>query len=569
MSKVSSLSFTVLEEIQSRDEGRVFLIESPETKTKFFQITYNLENQSLFESKMTKMSRVTNYPGISTIFSYTDQPKPTFFIEYPKNGLLEKFLTENDDKDLFDDTKKYINIIGIAYTIQFLHYHNIFISNIIDVYLDENLRPQILIVPKMDDKTDYFITFPQDILTFSYIIYEIITGQKPQTDMQNRPDLTSIKSDWIKQFLKKCWSIYSQQRPNIFDIIKELEVNIKEFGDINEDEVHRYQKEIQQYLSNYSKEVKKSASEKDRDFCFIYGNMLTNGYGVSSSKKEAIKYYKLAAEQGHVSSIFNYAFILDSFEGIFNKKREAVRYFKQATDAGHATSIFHYSLMLYNGEGIQKNKEAAAYYFKISADLGNSNSMFNYAFMLEKGEEIEIDKEEAVIYYKMAADQGNFIAMNSYASMKKKGIGTTKSKKEAAKYFKIAADNGNLSAMFNYAFMLKTGNGIKKNEEEAVKYFKLAADQGNASAAFNYALMIYGGDGVEINKCEASRYFKLAADNGNADSMFNYALMLKNGDGIETNKIEAIHYFKMAANKGNADALNHYRKLTQFMRVSI
>lgn len=56
----------------------------------------------------------------------------------------------------------------------------------------------------------------------------------------------------MKQFNKKCWSIYSQQRPNIFDIIKELEVNIKEFGDIHEDEVHHYQQEIQYFLSNYS-----------------------------------------------------------------------------------------------------------------------------------------------------------------------------------------------------------------------------------------------------------------------------------------------------------------------------
>lgn len=571
-------------EIQSKKDEKIIIIEDADTNLKYIQKIENRtfdseKTQDLYINNMEKLVKVTKYPGLMPIISFKTQPNPTIILEYKENGTLRDFIasdeTQNKTCQYLTDTKKYINILGIAYAIQYLHCHNIFVKNIdsSDIFLDENLYPHLCITQMMNDRTDYFITWPRDIFSFSIIAYEIITGTEQSISIdeisETRPDLTKISSEWQKQFLQKCWSKYETQRPNIFDIIQELESNKAEFGNIEETELKDYQNIKQQFLEKYSKDVKKYSMKKDRDFCFVYGNMLTNGYGISTSKREAAHYYKISADLGHVSSIFNYAFILDNIEGIFSRKKEAIKYYKLACEHGHSTSMFNYAFNLYNGEGIPVNKEEAASYFKFSADLGNSNSMFNIALMLEKGEGIPVNKEEAAKYYKKSADRGNIIAMNSFASLLKKGIGIKRNKKEAAFYFKTAADFGNSSAMFNYAFMLKIGNGIQMNKEEAFKYFKLATDQGNISAAFNLALMLYNGEGVLTDKNEASRYFKMAADDGNVDAMFDYALMLKNGDGIQMDRKEAAHYFKMAANKGNEKAMKQYRNITQFIRASI
>lgn len=574
--------FQILDQVQSKEEEEIYLIEDLDTKNKYLQKIdkiFSEQDQELFISNIGKIEKISNYPGLLSIIGYIPQPPQSIIMEYKEYGTLRNFIiskqAQNNYQDYFTDTKKYINLIGIAYTIQYLHGHNIFIRNIDsnDIFLDENLYPHICITPLINDKIDYFISWPRDVFLFSLIAYELITGTTAMIgideNVDSRPDLSKISSEWQKQFLEKCWSKYEIQRPNIFDIIQELESNKSEFGNIDEEELKQFEMSIQTYLSNYSKEVKKNCSEKDPDWFFIYGNMLANGYGISMNKIKATRYYKLAAEKGHISSIFNYALILENFSGFFSRKKEAKRFYKKACKQGHSTSMFNYALMLYNGDGIPINKEKAARYFKFSADLGNVNSMFNIALMLEKGEGVEVNKEEAANYYKMSADHGNVTAMNNYASMLKKGIGTKKNKKLAAVYFKTAADFGNSFAMFNYAFMLKTGNGIKKNMEESVRYFRLASEQGNNSAAFNLALLLYNGDGIVLDKKEAARYFKLAADNENVDAMFNYALMLKNGDGIEMNKPEAIRYFKMAANRGNSNAMDQYRRLTKFTLASM
>lgn len=304
----------VLKEVESKNEEKNFLIEHTETKIKYLQkinphFINSDQDQNLFISNIEKISKIAKYPGLTPIVNYTLPPNPSIIFEYKNNGTLRDFITKNHNQtniqQIFTNTKKYINIIGIAYTIQYLHCHNIFIHNIDSnsIYLDENLYPHIYILPIMNDQIDYFITWPKDVYNFSNIAYEILTLQETS---DTRPNLSLLDSEWQKQFIQKCWSKYDTQRPNIFDIIKELEANKGEFEGLNHEEIQQYEKNIQQYLFKYSEDVKKSVTTiKDRDYNFIYGNMLTNGYGVPMNKHKAIKYYKMSADEGHLSSMLN------------------------------------------------------------------------------------------------------------------------------------------------------------------------------------------------------------------------------------------------------------------------
>ena len=56
--------------------------------------------------------------------------------------------------------------------------------------------------------------------------------------------------------------------------------------------------------------------------------MLNEGDGIESNKEEAAKYYKMAADKGHIESMFSYASMLNEGDGIDENKTEAAKYYK-------------------------------------------------------------------------------------------------------------------------------------------------------------------------------------------------------------------------------------------------
>ncbi|KAK8837106.1 hypothetical protein M9Y10_037160 [Tritrichomonas musculus] len=61
-----------------------------------------------------------------------------------------------------------------------------------------------------------------------------------------------------------------------------------------------------------------------------YAVMLEHGYGVLQDKKEAAKYYKMAADRRHVGSMKRFADMLERGDGIPQDKEEAAKYHKMA-----------------------------------------------------------------------------------------------------------------------------------------------------------------------------------------------------------------------------------------------
>lgn len=63
------------------------------------------------------------------------------------------------------------------------------------------------------------------------------------------------------------------------------------------------------------------------DAIFLYGNRLKN-------KQEAIRYTKIAADNGIVEAMINYGRILRLGDGIPSDSTEDIKYFKMAIDQG-------------------------------------------------------------------------------------------------------------------------------------------------------------------------------------------------------------------------------------------
>ena len=63
-----------------------------------------------------------------------------------------------------------------------------------------------------------------------------------------------------------------------------------------------------------------------------YANMLSEGDGIEMNKKEAARYYKLAADKGDTESMNKYSEMLSKGNGIEKNLKEAARYLKLASN---------------------------------------------------------------------------------------------------------------------------------------------------------------------------------------------------------------------------------------------
>jgi len=181
---------------------------------------------------------------------------------------------------------------------------------------------------------------------------------------------------------------------------------------------------------------------------------------VECDKSEAVKYYKMAADQGYTNAFTNLGFMASNGYGMVKDKNMAVRYYKKAAKRGYARGLCNLGYMYDYGYGVPHNKVMAAKYYSLAADQGYSVAQCNLAYMYQYGFGVPLDKKTAVHYYQLAADQSYPRALC------------------------------NLAEMYIYG---DESAGINLNPKKAVLYFILAADQ-EYDRANTYLQRILGGD---------------------------------------------------------------------------
>ena len=62
--------------------------------------------------------------------------------------------------------------------------------------------------------------------------------------------------------------------------------------------------------------------------------MYVNGWGVPKDDKQAVKWYKLAADQGNAPAQFNLGVMYDKGEGLPEDDQQAVNWYRRAAEQG-------------------------------------------------------------------------------------------------------------------------------------------------------------------------------------------------------------------------------------------
>jgi TPR repeat protein len=121
---------------------------------------------------------------------------------------------------------------------------------------------------------------------------------------------------------------------------------------------------------------------------------------------------------------------------------EAMRWYRMAADQGHASAQVHVGNLYTDGEGVSQDYAEALNWYRKAADQGDHEALNNIGWFYLSGWGVPQDYGQALEWFRKAADKGNEVAQRNIAMIYLRGMGVTADKDEAIRWFKKAAAAG-------------------------------------------------------------------------------------------------------------------------------
>jgi TPR repeat protein len=111
---------------------------------------------------------------------------------------------------------------------------------------------------------------------------------------------------------------------------------------------------------------------------------------------EAVKWYRLAAEQGDAGAQLSLGVMYDNGEGVAKNDAEAVKWYRKAAEQGHAMAQSTLGTRYMNGEGIAENYVLGHMWMNLSRAQGNKTASENMKILVSRMTEEQIDKAQGL-----------------------------------------------------------------------------------------------------------------------------------------------------------------------------
>jgi TPR repeat protein len=103
--------------------------------------------------------------------------------------------------------------------------------------------------------------------------------------------------------------------------------------------------------------------------------MYDTGAGVPEDDAEAVKWYRLAADQGNAKAQYNLGFMYDTGGGVPEDDTEAVKWYRLAADQGHTGAQLNLGVMYGLGAGVPRNPVTAYAWVNVAAASGDEDTI--------------------------------------------------------------------------------------------------------------------------------------------------------------------------------------------------
>lgn len=215
----------------------------------------------------------------------------------------------------------------------------------------------------------------------------------------------------------------------------------------------------------------------------IIGKIYFVGYGVTADADEAMKWFRIAVQQGHIPAAKIVGDIYYNGYGVDKDVKQAERFYRVAAERGFAPAQVALGDLYYYGElrGSPNVQEALGWYAEASKTRDPA-ALYALAHAYDAGEGVPRDAEKALSYYKLAALQGHAGARGAIGDYFYRGEIVERNPETARKWFATAAAGGETDALFNLAAMMAKGEGGELDRPRAWALMKMADAKGHPTA---------------------------------------------------------------------------------------
>ena len=177
---------------------------------------------------------------------------------------------------------------------------------------------------------------------------------------------------------------------------------------------------------------------------YMVGYMYLHGIGTEKSEEEAMKWLKMASDNGYEEAVE----LLTILARCFYTSLPMVApipmsdSIQDRAEAGEAEAQYQMGLNYIYGTDVPKDASKAAFWFSKAAEQGYLPAKREIGILLASGEGVEPDMERAVQYLSEAADQLDPSALYHLGIMYESGIGIDKDLQKAVRMLAYAAEMG-------------------------------------------------------------------------------------------------------------------------------
>jgi TPR repeat protein len=285
-------------------------------------------------------------------------------------------------------------------------------------------------------------------------------------------------------------------------------------------------------------ETKARAENGDAAAQAALGFRYEMGIDVPAGSAEAVKWYRMAAEQGN-------------FRAQCNLNQMAA-----------------HGLIYGPGTPVPKDSAEAAKWCLTAAEKGNVRAQFNLGQMYEWGDGVPKDAAKAAKWYREAAEQGQSAAQYKVGLCYCNGQGFPQNTSEAVKWWRHAAEQGEAAAQYMLGLCYCNAQGVPQDYAEAAEWYHKAAEQGDAHAQSKLGDAYYIGVGVTADHFEAAKWYTEAAEQGVASAQRHLGIMYGLGQGVPRDYTEAYKWYTLAADQHDNNAVHNRDSISGSMTSS-
>ena len=148
------------------------------------------------------------------------------------------------------------------------------------------------------------------------------------------------------------------------------------------------------------------ANAGDTTAQFELANMYATGDGVPQAEAEAVKWYRLAAEQGNELAQYNLGVIYSEGQGVVKDYVEAYTWYRLAAEQGSAAAQYNLGVWFDTGLGVPQDYAEAVKWYSLAAEQGNYFAQYNLGLRHAMGEGVPQDTVAAYAWFSVAAASG-------------------------------------------------------------------------------------------------------------------------------------------------------------------